>query len=311
VPVLAHIARAADDSFGIGLIEDITERRQLEDELRHSQKMDAVGKLAGGIAHDFNNLMTAVIGYSDILLGELNDEPLRAERVSEIRKAAERASDLTRQLLAFSRKQMLRVSRLDLRDVAVEMEGLLSRVLGEDVVLDVRPGADEVPVTADRSQFEQVLMNLAVNARDAMPGGGRLSIAVARDGDDAVLTVVDTGVGMTPEVRKRIFEPFFSTKHPTEATGLGLSTVYGIVAQSGGSIEVLSVPGAGSTFVVRLPVASETAVDGGEEPVGARVPEADEHGEEQPSRGRKHPPWEAVQAHDRHLRDVRAKERAA
>jgi PAS domain S-box-containing protein len=311
VPVVAHIARAADDSFGIGLIEDITERRQLEDELRHSQKMDAVGKLAGGIAHDFNNLMTAVIGYSDILLGELADDPQRAERAGEIKKAAERASDLTRQLLAFSRKQMLRVSRLDLRDVALEMESLLSRVLGEHVVLDVRPGADEVPVMADRSQLEQVLMNLAVNARDAMPGGGRLSIAIARDGDDAVLTVVDTGAGMTPGVREQIFEPFFSTKHPTEATGLGLSTVYGIVAQSGGTIEVLSVPDAGSTFVVRLPLASEAAVDGGEEPVGARVPDADEHGEEQTSRGRKHPAREAVQAHDRHLRDVRAKECAA
>jgi len=311
VHVVAHIARASDDSFGIGLIEDVTERRRLEQELRQSQKMDAVGKLAGGIAHDFNNLMTAVIGYSDILLGDLEDDPRRAQRVGEIKKAAERASDLTRQLLAFSRKQMLRVSRVDLRDVAVDMHGLLSHLLGEDVVLEVRPGSEAVPVMADRSQLEQVLMNLAVNARDAMLGGGRLSIGIACDGDDAVLTVVDTGVGMPRDVRDRIFEPFFSTKHPTEATGLGLSTVYGIVAQSGGSIEVLSVPGAGSTFVVRLPLASEAAVDGGEEPVGARVPDADEHGEEQTSRGRKHPAREAVQAHDRHLRDVRAKECAA
>jgi PAS domain S-box-containing protein len=311
VPVVAHIARAADDSFGIGLIEDITERRRLENELRQSQKMDAVGKLAGGIAHDFNNLMTAVIGYSDILLGDLENEPHRAERVGEIKKAAERASDLTRQLLAFSRKQMLRVSRVDLRDVAVDMYGLVSHVLGEHVVLDVRACAGEVPVMADRSQLEQVLMNLAVNARDAMPGGGRLSIAIAADGDDAFLTVVDTGVGMTPEVRERIFEPFFSTKHPAEATGLGLSTVYGIVAQSGGSIEVLSVPRAGSTFVVRLPLASEGDVDRGEEPVGARVPEADGHGEDEAAGGGEHPAWEPVQPDDRHLRDVRAEERAA
>ena len=251
-----HVNVALDvlDGFGISLIEDVTDRRALEEQLRQSQKMEAVGKLAGGVAHDFNNLMTAVIGYSDMLRRSLDGDP-RCSKVDAIRESAVRAADLTRQLLAFSRRQVLQTDDLDLRDVVAGLDALLRRVIGEDVRLETLFGSEPVVVRADGTQLEQVVMNLAVNSRDAMPRGGTLTIAVLSDGSDAILTVADTGLGMDEATRARIFEPFFTTKGLAEASGLGLSTVHGIVGQSGGTIEVETDPGNGAVFTVRLPLA--------------------------------------------------------
>jgi PAS domain S-box-containing protein len=246
-----HVALDLEDGLGIGLIEDVTGRRELEDQLRQSQKMDSIGKLAGGIAHDFNNLMTAVIGYSDLLLQWPDDR--RPEKVEAIRDSALRASDLTRQLLAFSRRQILQTHDIDLRDVVEKMDTLLRRLLGDDVRLQTMIGPEPVIVRADQTQLERVVMNLAVNAREAMPGGGLLTVAVLSDGDSAVLSVIDDGVGMDAETQTKIFEPFFTTKPLAEASGLGLSTVHGIVGQSGGTVEVDSVVGEGTTFTIRLP----------------------------------------------------------
>jgi PAS domain S-box-containing protein len=255
----AHVRVALDfeDGLGIGLIEDVTGRHELEDQLRQSQKMDSIGKLAGGIAHDFNNLMTAVIGYSDLLLQQADSEDFSRGKVEAIRDSALRASDLTRQLLAFSRRQVMQTQDIDLREVVTKMDTLLKRLIGEDVQLQTLIGGEPVIVRADRTQLEQVVMNLAVNARDAMPGGGTLTVAVVSDGETAVLSVADDGVGMDDGTQARIFEPFFTTKPLAEASGLGLSTVHGIVGQSGGAVEVASAPGAGTTFTIRLPVAEE------------------------------------------------------
>ena len=255
----AHVNVALDieDGLGISLVEDVTGRRALEEQLRQSQKMDSIGKLAGGIAHDFNNLMTAVIGYSDLLLqhaGPVNEGRGR-EKVDAIRDAAVRASDLTRQLLAYSRRQVLQMQEIDLRDVVNEMHTLLKRLIGEDVRLQTLIGSEPVVVRADQTQLEQVVMNLVVNARDAMPEGGTLTVAVLTDGDTALLSVVDTGYGMDEATRVQIFEPFFTTKPLAEASGLGLSTVHGIVGQSGGTVEVDSILGEGTTFTIRLPLA--------------------------------------------------------
>ena len=217
-----------------------------------SQKMEAVGKLAGGIAHDFNNLMTAVMGYSDLLLRTLDGDP-RKVKVEAIRDSAIRASDLTRQLLAFSRRQVLQANELDLRHVVDDLGTLLRRLIGDDVILDIDHGPDPVVVRADRTQLEQVVVNLAVNARDAMPGGGTLTILVRGD-DEAKLIVSDTGTGMDEATLERIFEPFFTTKPLVESSGLGLSTVHGIVGQSGGSIQAWSEPGQGAIFTIRLPL---------------------------------------------------------
>jgi hypothetical protein len=252
-----HVALDLDDGLGISLIEDVTERRQLEEQLRDAQKMEAVGKLAGGIAHDFNNLMTAVLGYSDLILGGLDPDDANREKIESIREASVRASDLTRQLLAFSRRQMLQTTDVDLREVVARTESLLRRSVGEDVVFESSFCDDPVIVRADPTQLEQVVMNLAVNALDAMPEGGALTICALCDGGTAVLTVEDTGRGMSAETRGRIFEPFFTTK-PVSAgpgSGLGLSTVHGIVGQSGGTIVVESDEGAGARFTVRLPLA--------------------------------------------------------
>jgi PAS domain S-box-containing protein len=246
-----HVALDLEDGLGISLVEDVTGRRELEEQLRQAQKMEAVGKLAGGVAHDFNNLMTAVIGYSDLLLRERSNEKIEA-----IRDSAVRATDLTRQLLAFSRRQIMQTQDIDLRHVVERMDTLLRRLIGEDVRLTTSTGSEPVVVRADRTQLEQVVMNLAVNARDAMPNGGTLTIAVLTDGASAVLSVLDTGVGMDAETQARIFEPFFTTKSLAVSSGLGLSTVHGIVGQSGGTIEVESAPGRGTTFVVRLPLAN-------------------------------------------------------
>jgi PAS domain S-box-containing protein len=254
-PLDAHVNVALDveEGIGISLIEDVTARRELQEQLLQAQKMESIGKLAGGIAHDFNNLMTAVIGYSDLLRPRVALDEQARTKVDAIRDSAVRASDLTRQLLAFSRRQIMQAQDIDLRDVVERMDSLLRRLIGEDVRLQTLFGSEPVLVRADRTQLEQVVMNLAVNARDAMPDGGTLTIAVLSAGDTAVLSVSDDGVGIDEETLERIFEPFFTTKPLAESSGLGLSTVHGIVGQSGGTIDVTSEPGCGTAFTIRLP----------------------------------------------------------
>ncbi len=247
--------------------EDITERRALEQQLRQSQKMEAVGRLAGGIAHDFNNLLMVILGYSEFLLERLGAEPHLRGPAQEISSAAERASSLTRQLLAFSRKQMLAPRIVNLNDVATENIKMLTRMIGEDIDLVMVPAPNLWSIRADAGQIDQVIMNLAVNARDAMPSGGKLTIetsnvtldedyarfhAPLRPGDYVMIAISDTGAGMDTDTQSHIFEPFFTTKG-TKGTGLGLSTVYGIVKQSGGYIWVYSEVGRGTTFKIYLP----------------------------------------------------------
>ena len=250
-------------------LRDITERKSLEDQLRQAQKMEAVGQLAGGIAHDFNNLLTAILGSTELLLADTPPDDPRREDVQEISRSAHRAAALVRQLLAYSRKQVLQPRRVDLNAIVRDMGAMLRRVVGEPIELrlDLDPGLGHV--TADPGQLEQVIANLGVNARDAMPRGGTLTIttsnvtgrgvkAPADEGLPAAgplvsLAVTDTGIGMDDEVRGRLFEPFFTTKELGRGTGLGLATVYGIVRQSGGHIQVRSRPGEGSSFTVYLP----------------------------------------------------------
>ncbi|HET7791236.1 MAG TPA: PAS domain-containing protein [Gemmatimonadales bacterium] len=254
--------------------QDVTDLKQLEDQYRQSQKMEAVGRLAGGVAHDFNNLLTAITGYADLLLEDLPaGGPHRAD-VREIRAAASRATDLTRQLLAFSRQQVLQPKVLDLNAVVRDAQSLLQRVIGEDVRLEIHLTPEPGRVKADPGQLEQVIINLAVNARDAMPKGGRLTIGtdivrldeafarthhLAVQGPHVMLAVTDTGTGIPLELQAHIFESFFTTKERGKGTGLGLATVYGIVKQSGGAIWVYSEPGKGATFKVYLPQVEELA----------------------------------------------------
>jgi len=258
------------------LIREMEERRateealrKSEEELRHSQKMEAVGRLAGGVAHDFNNLLTAIIGYAELISTRTSSNTLARQNADLIRKAGEQAATLTRQLLAFSRKQILQPKVIDLNALVVEMEKLLRRVIGERFDLQSHPEAESGRVKADPSQIEQVVLNLGVNARDAMPQGGKLVIrtsnvrldvesagkiaASLKPGDYVVLSVTDTGAGMDEETKSHIFEPFFTTKGPGKGTGLGLATVYGIVRQTGGGISVESAPNQGSTFRIYLP----------------------------------------------------------
>ena len=247
------------------------ERERLEAQLRHSQKMEAIGRLAGGVAHDFNNLLTAIRGSAAFLLEDLpQGAPSRAD-VEEIERAADRATSLTRQLLTFSRRQVVGPAVVDLNDVVRGAARLLSRLIGEDVLLRLELAEPLPPVLADPAQLEQVITNLAVNARDAMPGGGVLTLRTAEIALDAAsapgggagrwlrLEVEDTGVGLSPEAREHLFEPFFTTKPAGVGTGLGLATVYGIVKQSGGAVGATSRPGRGTTFAVLLPPAAETA----------------------------------------------------
>ncbi len=254
---------------------DITDRKQLEEQLRQAQKMEAVGRLAGGIAHDFNNLLMVIQGYSDLLVERLPDgDPLR-RNAEQIQMASQRASSLTRQLLAFSRKQMLAPKILNVQSVVAEMEKILRRLIGEDIQLETSSAPDLGLVKADRSQIEQVILNLAVNARDAMPQGGRLTIetanveldssyshppAVLSPGGYVMLAVTDNGCGMDAETQAHVFEPFFTTKEKGKGTGLGLATVYGVVKQSGGYVWVYSEPGRGTSFKIYLPRIEETAV---------------------------------------------------
>jgi two-component system cell cycle sensor histidine kinase/response regulator CckA len=257
-------------------------RRQAEEQLRQSQKMEAVGQLAGGIAHDFNNLLTAILGYAELLTPQLAGNPVGLEQVAEIRKAGDRAASLTRQLLAFSRRQVLEPKVLDLNGVVKNLESMLRRLIGEhiDLVTTLEPSL--ATVLADAGQMEQVIMNLVVNSRDAMPQGGRLTIETAnveldeeyaghhqtvRAGPAVMLAVSDTGTGMDAATQARIFEPFFTTKGKERGTGLGLSTVYGIVKQSGGHIWVYSEVGRGAAFKVYLSPVAGVAVAPSKPPV--------------------------------------------
>jgi two-component system cell cycle sensor histidine kinase/response regulator CckA len=237
----------------IGAMANVTEPRRLEAELRQSQKMEAVGRLAGGIAHDFNNLLTVISGRSELILVRLRaDDPIRGD-VELIKRVAERAATLTRQLLAFSRKQVLQTRVVALDTIIADLEPMLQRLIGETVelVTTIQPGVSRI--MADVAQIEQVVLNLVVNARDAMPAGGRVSITLADEDAHVVLAVTDTGDGIPVDVQARIFEPFFTTKEPGKGTGLGLAMVYGIVKQHDGTITVESTPGEGTTFRVRLP----------------------------------------------------------
>jgi nitrogen-specific signal transduction histidine kinase/CheY-like chemotaxis protein len=255
------------------VVKDVTERRALEEQLRQSQKMDAVGRLAGGVAHDFNNLLTVILGRSELLLARYRADDRTRQQIDLIRTTAQQAAALTAQLLAFSRKQVVAPRRLDLNEVVTRMEQLLRRLIGEDLALRIILGPSLGHVKVDPGQMDQVIMNLVVNARDAMPRGGHLTIETANVAIDAayaqqhlgvepgpyvVLSVSDNGCGMDRDTMSHIFEPFFTTKGPGKGTGLGLATVYGIVQQSGGRIAVYSEPGIGTTFRVYLPRAEES-----------------------------------------------------
>jgi PAS domain S-box-containing protein len=268
------------------IVRDITARKQLEQQLVHSQKMEAVALLAGGVAHDFNNLLTIIIGYGRMLLLDAKDTGLR-EYAEEILYSAERAATLTSHLLAFSRRQVAQPRVLDLNDVLESMRKLLKRILGEHIILRTVPAPDLGRVKADPGQMEQVIANLAVNALDAMPRGGSLTIETAnaeldagyaslhppvRPGSYVMLAVSDTGAGIPPEVRQHIFEPFFTTKEQGKGTGLGLSIIHGIVKQAGGEIWVYSEPGKGTTFKIYLPRAWETAAPWSPPEAGSTMP---------------------------------------
>ncbi len=247
---------------------DVTQRKLLEEQLRHAQKLDAIGALAGGVAHEFNNLLAVVVGYSELLLRRTPDEATLRAHVEQIRRAADRGAQLTRQILAFGRKQVLSPREVELGELVGSVVALLRRLIGEGIELLLSTPPELWTVTADAGQLEDVLVNLALNARDAMPTGGRLEVSLGNlelaavdprrpaelpAGAYVMLAVRDTGCGMSPETQSRIFEPFFTTKEVGEGTGLGLSTVYGVVKQSGGHIEVESALGAGTTFRIYLP----------------------------------------------------------
>ncbi len=255
-----------------GIITDITERKQLQAQLYQSQKMEGIGRLAGGIAHDFNNLLTAIMGYTELAAMDLEPDSAILPHLDIVQQTAQRAAALTRQLLAFARKQILQPEVFSLNDLILDADKLLRRVIGADVELVTLPAADLRYVKADPNQLTQVLVNLAVNARDAMPHGGKLNIethnvtldahyarqhAEVQPGDYVMMVVGDTGTGMTEEVKARLFEPFFTTKEPGKGTGLGLATCYGIVKQNDGHIWVYSEPGHGTIFKVYLPVVNE------------------------------------------------------
>jgi len=290
--------------YGIFVSRDITDRKQAEltlreseeklraseDQLRMSQKLEAIGQLAGGVAHDFNNLLTVISGYSELVLNRLSQGDDNRGKVEEIKRAADRAASLTRQLLAFSRKQVLQPKLFDLNHLVSDITKMLRRLIGEHIEMTTVIG-EPAPINADPGQIEQVLMNLVVNARDAMPNGGRLTIETARveidetyasthlsvqTGSYVMLAVSDTGFGIDPETQKHIFEPFFTTKEQGKGTGLGLSTVYGIVKQSGGHIWLYSEPAQGTVFKIYLPVAANTQTEANATLVPADLPRGTE-----------------------------------
>ena len=271
----AHVVRDSEGrvEFLEGFIEDISERRALEQQLRQGQKMEAIGQLAGGVAHDFNNLLGVISGYAELISDQVEAASELHGSVTQIRKAAERAASLTRQLLAFSRQQVLETKVLNLNAIVEDMAKMLPRLLGEDIEVKVALDPELGKVKADQGQIEQVIMNLAVNARDAMTGGGRLAFCTGRarydselaqkhppmiPGNYALLSVSDTGMGMDKQTQAHIFEPFFTTKERGRGTGLGLAMVYGFVKQIGGYIWVESAPGAGTTFEIFLPVVRDS-----------------------------------------------------
>ncbi|HYS69762.1 MAG TPA: response regulator, partial [Gemmatimonadaceae bacterium] len=255
-------------------VRDLTKQRQLEEELTQSRKMDAIGQLAGGVAHDFNNLLTVIMSYSSLLLSDIEATDPRRQDVQEISDAAERAAALTGQLLAFSRKQVMHTRPISINGVITGVEKMLRRLIGEDIELVTSLGDSLHLVNADPGQLEQVIINLAVNARDAMPNGGKLSIATSNaeippdsrrksvaksENGHVMLAVTDTGIGMTREIQQRVFEPFFTTKEQGKGTGLGLATVYGIVTQSGGEVHLHSQPNKGTTFRLFFPALATAA----------------------------------------------------
>jgi two-component system, cell cycle sensor histidine kinase and response regulator CckA len=277
VRLSGHMVSSPEESSEVLEIiaEDVTEQRVLENQFRQAQKMEAVGRLAGGVAHDFNNLLTVISGYTEVLLERTDAENLLYPKILAIHQATERATSVTRQLLAFSRKQMLELKVVDVNHIVVEMERLLRPLIGENIGLETKLARDLGRTRADAGQIEQVIMNLVVNSKDAMPSGGKITIQtdnaellkdeVSREhsyihpGSYVVLSICDTGHGMDKETQARIFEPFFTTKEKGKGTGLGLSTVYGIVKQSGGYILVDSQPGQGTTFRIYLPRVEEAA----------------------------------------------------
>ena len=271
---------------GIEVVRDITERKSLEEQLLHAQKMEAVGQLASGVAHDFNNVLTAIIGYANLLQMEAKDGGPGRPYIDQVLASAERASKLTRSLLTFSRKQTMQMKALDLNGIVRGIDKLLRPLMGEDIELRTVLAASALTVMADSGQIEQVLMNLASNARDAMPQGGRVTIKTSladidpdeaggqRGGRSVLLSVTDTGTGMDKETQKRIFDPFFTTKEQGRGTGLGLAMAYGIVRQHQGTIQVSSKPGSGTTFTIALPY--HAAAPNPERPAVAPLPGGNE-----------------------------------
>jgi two-component system, cell cycle sensor histidine kinase and response regulator CckA len=286
VDMLMHRVSRAGRKAWLVVLQDTTRRRHLEEQLRQAQKMEAVGMLAGGIAHDFNNLLTIINGYSQMVLGTLPPGDENRTSVEQIMKAGERAAELTRQLLTFSRRQVVRPKVLDLNTVVTATAVMLRRLIGEHIELRIVAGPDLGKVHADAGQLEHVILNLAVNSRDAMPNGGTLILetqnvelgepyvgmhSTIRPGQYVMLAVTDTGVGMDEQTRSHLFEPFFTTKAQGHGTGLGLSTVYGIVKQSNGEIVVYSEPGHGTCIKIYFPVVAEAVVEDVAETLQSRV----------------------------------------
>lgn len=270
-PVEAQIAMVEWEGglLSLAIARDVTEHRRMEGELRHSQRMQALGELVGGLAHEFNNRLTTILGFTSMLLDDIGPDDPHHEDLAQVHDAASQAAELTQQLLAYGRRQMLRPVELDLNERIEELTGIVEPLLPETIEVQLELDPDVAPVHVDSGQVQQVVMNLVLNARDAMPHGGRLVLRTGSrtdpltpdiddDGPWTILEVEDTGAGMTPEVQERAFEPFFTTKDVDGGTGLGLSTVYGIVEQSGGHLAVDSAPGEGTTVTIALPVVQES-----------------------------------------------------